>query len=200
MPESRTCLTDLDDRRRPHLHRSITNQSTKPHVPCLPITPLLTAACLSFATVLAAQADDRAFAQLTPTTHLGYASSSTTTASGSAIADNDYSAGPAAGADAATTVLLPQYPGGEATLSEVLRLNLDYPAVAQENGIEGTCVLRVRIDESGRASVQGVVQSLSHECDAAAIAAVEGLETFTPARLNGKASGRTVRIAVAFKL
>ncbi len=165
------------------------------------ITTTLTTLCLALATGVAAQGDLNALAQVTPTAHVAYAGSQANSAAVGAEAAAEYSAVSAAeNVDAAATVLLPHYAAGDAALAEALRVRLQYPAVAQENGIEGTCVLRVRIDEGGRATVTGVVESLSADCDAAATAAVEGLGAFTPARLDGRAFGRTVRIAVEFKL
>ncbi len=100
----------------------------------------------------------------------------------------------------ATTVLMPAYAAGAAELEATLAAALVYPAVAQNNGIEGTVVLRVRIDEQGGATVTHVIESVSEDCDAAAVAAVESLGAFTPARLRGRAFARNIRVAVDFKL
>lgn len=106
---------------------------------------------------------------------------------------------PAAPAAAATR-LLPTYAGGTDALTAAIAERLEYPAIAQANGIEGTIVLRVRIDETGAAHVTDVVEGLSEDCDAAAVAAVEALPAFTPARLEGRAFARNVRVAVRFSL
>ena len=103
-------------------------------------------------------------------------------------------------APAAATVLLPTYAGGTEALAAAIASRLEYPAVAQANAIEGTVVLRVRIDETGAASVTDVVEGLSADCDAAAVAAVESLPAFTPARLDGQPFARNVRVAVRFSL
>ena len=106
----------------------------------------------------------------------------------------------ATAAPMAATRLMPAYDGGTDALVEAIASRLEYPAIAQANGVEGTVVLRVRIDERGRATVSQVIEGLSTECDAAAVAAVEALEGFTPARLNGRAFARNVCVAVNFSL
>lgn len=103
-------------------------------------------------------------------------------------------------APVAVTRLMPVYAGGVDVLVEAIAAGLAYPAIAQANGIEGTVVLRVRVDEEGRASVSQVIEGLTPQCDAAAVAAVEALDGFSPALLGGRAFARSVRIAVRFSL
>ena len=103
-------------------------------------------------------------------------------------------------APAAVTRLLPTYAGGADALAAAIASRLEYPAIAQANGIEGAVILRVRIDETGAAHVVDVVEGLSTDCDAAAVAAVESLPAFTPARLEGRPFARNVRVAVRFSL
>ena len=60
--------------------------------------------------------------------------------------------------------------------------------------------MEARIDETGAASVVEVVEGLTADCNAAAVAAVESLGAFSPARLEGRAFARNVRVAVRFSL
>ena len=101
-------------------------------------------------------------------------------------------------ADAAGTMLLPAYPGGEEALGDALGAVVAYPELAEANGIEGEVVLRVHVDASGRATAREVVESLGYGCDEAAAAAVADLSTWQPARLRGRAFGRDVLVRFAF--
>ena len=102
--------------------------------------------------------------------------------------------------EAYATRLLPEYPGGTQLLANALAARLEYPVLEEENGIEGTVVLRVEISEEGRPRVVDILESLTPACDAAAVSAVEGLADFLPARLEGRAFARRVRVGVRFVL
>ena len=102
--------------------------------------------------------------------------------------------------ESSATVLMPQYVGGTHELVEAIQANLKYPATAQENGVEGTVILRVLIDETGNVAAATVDESLTADCDAAALSAVAKLNGFLPARLEGRPFKRSMRIAVNFHL
>ncbi len=95
---------------------------------------------------------------------------------------------------------MPRFPGGRCALLQSLKEYLAYPAEAKEFGIEGTVWLMVEIDESGRAQVAEIVESLGSACDSAAIAAVSQLPRWEPARLNGRPFARCFRLPITFEL
>ena len=100
----------------------------------------------------------------------------------------------------AVTRLLPVFDGGTAALEAAIADRLEYPAVAQANGVEGVVVVRVRIDAAGVVSRVEIVEGVSPECDAAAAAAVASLPAFAPALLDGRPFARNVRVAARFSL
>ena len=77
------------------------------------------------------------------------------------------------------------YPGGEAALLQFVSKNLVYPAIAQEQELQGTVVLRFKVDVDGSVSAVKVEKSLSKECDQAAAAVVRKLLRFVPAKQQG---------------
>lgn len=77
------------------------------------------------------------------------------------------------------------YPGGEAALLKFVSENLVYPQIAQEQEIQGTVVLRFRVEKDGSVGQIVVRKSLSKECDQAAAKVVSKLHRFTPAKQQG---------------
>ena len=77
------------------------------------------------------------------------------------------------------------YPGGEAALLKFISDNLVYPSIAQEQEIQGTVVLRFRVEKDGSVGQIVVKSSLSRECDQAAARVVKKLHRFTPAKQQG---------------
>lgn len=77
------------------------------------------------------------------------------------------------------------YPGGEAALLKFISDNLVYPAIAQEQELQGTVVLRFRVEKDGSVGQIVVRKSLSRECDQAAAKVVSKLHRFTPAKQQG---------------
>ena len=77
------------------------------------------------------------------------------------------------------------YPGGEAALLNFVSKNLVYPAIAQEQELQGVVVLRFKVDVDGSVSTVKVEKSLSRECDQAAADVVKKLHRFVPAKQQG---------------
>lgn len=77
------------------------------------------------------------------------------------------------------------YPGGEPALLKFISDNLVYPNIAQEQEIQGTVVLRFRVEKDGSIGEIVIKKGLSKECDMAAAAVVKKLHRFTPARQQG---------------
>lgn len=75
----------------------------------------------------------------------------------------------------------------------------DYPAAARREGIEGTVVLSIVIDEQGRVVRATVVQGLGHGLDEAAVAAAKAT-LWHPATVAGRPVQSTRRFDVRFTL
>lgn len=78
------------------------------------------------------------------------------------------------------------YPGGEAALRQFVNKNFECPAIAQEQELQGTIILRFKVDVDGSVSAVKIEKSLSRECDRAAVDVVRKLSRFTPARKDGR--------------
>ena len=77
------------------------------------------------------------------------------------------------------------YPGGEAALLAFISKNLVYPQIAVEQELQGTVILRFRVNADGSVGDIIVKKSLSRECAQAAADVVKKLKRFVPAKQQG---------------
>ncbi|MDY5767657.1 MAG: TonB family protein [Alloprevotella sp.] len=92
------------------------------------------------------------------------------------------------------------YPGGEAALLNFVSKNLVYPAIAQEQELQGVVVLRFKVDVDGSVSTVKVEKSLSRECDQAAADVVKKLHRFVPAKQQGHPVPVWFRLPIRFRI
>ena len=92
------------------------------------------------------------------------------------------------------------YPGGEAALIAFVNKNVVYPAIAQEQELQGVVVLRFKVDVDGSVSAVKVEKSLSRECDQAAADVVRKLHSFVPAKQQGHPVPVWFRLPVRFRI
>ena len=84
----------------------------------------------------------------------------------------------------------PTFPGGEQALLAYIAKNVKYPAIAQEQDIQGVVQVRFVVLEDGRVGQASVVKSLEKSCDEEALRVVRSLPRFLP----GKQQGKAVRV------
>lgn len=101
------------------------------------------------------------------------------------------------GAMADTT---PVYPGGDAAIQEYMSANMQYPATAMENGIEGVVSLECRILADGSVGRVKVARMVDPDLEAEALRLVKGMPAWTPAEKDGQPVEATVTVAVTFTL
>ena len=77
------------------------------------------------------------------------------------------------------------YPGGEAALLQFINKNLVYPSIAIEQELQGTVVVRFRVEKDGSIGKIVIKKGLSTECDEAAAEVVSKLKRFVPAKQQG---------------
>lgn len=83
-----------------------------------------------------------------------------------------------------------QFPGGNAALLAYVASHIKYPAIAQEQEIQGTVMLRFVVETNGSVGEVQVVRGLESHCDKEAVRVVKSLPRFVPA----KQQGRPVRV------
>lgn len=95
---------------------------------------------------------------------------------------------------------MPQFPGGESALAGFVGKNLTYPVSAQENGIQGTVIVRFRVEKDGSISHVQILRSLDPACDKEAIRIIKSLPKFIPGKQNGVSVAVWYTFPVKFKL
>lgn len=97
-------------------------------------------------------------------------------------------------------VRTPEFEGGQDALDAFIQKNLDYPALAERNNVEGTVIIRFKVLETGIISDIEVEKPLGMGCDEAAIALVKSMPDWTPGVQGGRAITTSVRLPVQFRL
>ena len=93
------------------------------------------------------------------------------------------------------------YPGGDAALLQWVSSNIQYPTMAQEEGIEGRVYLKFVVEKDGSIGKVEVARGKHKELDAEAMRVVKKIpKKFTPAKQNGQAVRSWFTLPVTFKL
>ena len=95
---------------------------------------------------------------------------------------------------------MPTFPGGIKALMEYISTNLNYPAEAAKNNIEGTVVLKFVVQKTGEIGEVSVVRSVDKLLDAEAIRVCKTLPNFNPGIKDGKPVAVFFHLPIAFKL
>jgi protein TonB len=86
---------------------------------------------------------------------------------------------------------MPEFPGGMGALISYLGKTVDYPVIAQENGIQGKVYVAFVINSDGQVSDAKVIRGVDGSLDKEALRVVNGMPKWKP----GKQSGRAVRVS-----
>ena len=95
---------------------------------------------------------------------------------------------------------MPQYPGGDKEMMAYLSKNIKYPVIAQEQGTQGTVVLRFVVGKNGEVTDVTVMRSLDPSCDKEAIRVVKSMPKWVPGKQNGNPVLVYYTLPVRFKL
>ena len=95
---------------------------------------------------------------------------------------------------------MPQFPGGDAELMKFLSDNIVYPAMAQENNVQGKVIVQFVVTKTGDIGEVKVVKSVDRDLDNEAVRLVKKLPKFIPGRMNGQAVNVWYTLPVQFKL
>jgi len=95
---------------------------------------------------------------------------------------------------------MPYFPGGEVALMKWLGENVTYPIGASQQGIQGRVVVRYIVRSDGSIDDVQIVRSLSQECDAAAVRAVQAMPKWTPGKQKGEPVDVYYTLPILFKL
>lgn len=95
---------------------------------------------------------------------------------------------------------MPTFPGGDAKLMEWLGKNIKYPAIAEENGVQGRVIVRFVVGKDGSISQASVVRSVDPSLDKEALRVVKAMPRWIPGKQNGAAVPVWFTLPVTFQL
>jgi len=79
-----------------------------------------------------------------------------------------------------------EFPGGYPGIMKFIQENFVIPNSVLDEGNGGRVVLRFVVEKDGQISNVSVIQSLSNDCDKAAIKVVQRMQNWKPAKNNGR--------------
>jgi protein TonB len=96
---------------------------------------------------------------------------------------------------------MPEFPGGQDSMAKFISDNLIYPALAQENNIQGRVVVQFIVEEDGRISnVKLVSTPLGWGLDEAAIRVIKKMPNWKPGKQRGEPVKVRFVIPIRFQL
>ena len=99
-----------------------------------------------------------------------------------------------------TVEQMPEFPGGMEEMMKFLQRNIQYPANAAKNEVEGRVILQFVVEKDGQIGDVKVVRSVDPELDAEAMRVVKSMPNFIPGRQDGKPVAVLYTIPISFKL
>lgn len=94
----------------------------------------------------------------------------------------------------------PTFPGGEAEMLKFLSANIKYPALARENGIQGTVVLSFVVQADGAVGEVTILRDIGAGCGKEVLRVVSMMPRWTSGEANGKPVRVRYTLPVRFKL
>jgi len=94
----------------------------------------------------------------------------------------------------------PSFPGGEAELMKFLNKNIEYPALAKENNIQGVAVLTFVVNKDGSVSDVAIVKEIGGGCGKEAVRVVRTMPKWSAGEANGHPVKVRFTLPVRFRL
>ena len=95
---------------------------------------------------------------------------------------------------------MPEFPGGEVKLLEVIESNINFPANAAEKRIQGRVVVKFVVKKDGNVGEVIVLRGKDPDLDKEAVRVVKSLPKFIPGKMNGQPVAVWYTVPVNFKL
>lgn len=94
----------------------------------------------------------------------------------------------------------PAFPGGDEALQAYLTENMQYPAIARSNGIEGVVEVSFTVKADGSIGAIKISRMIDPELEAEAIRLVKKMPAWIPADKGGKAVDSEAMLKIPFIL
>jgi len=94
----------------------------------------------------------------------------------------------------------PSFPGGEPSLMKFLAEQIQYPALARENAIQGTVALSFVVDKDGGITDIHILKDIGAGCGKEALRVLKSMPKWTPGEANGQPVKVRYTLPIRFKL
>ena len=95
---------------------------------------------------------------------------------------------------------MPMFPGGDEALMKYLGKNIKYTRMAQDRGVQGTCIIEFVVNKDGSVVDPVVLRKLDPDLDNNALEVVKKMPRWQPGLQRGKPVRVKYRLPVAFRL
>ena len=95
---------------------------------------------------------------------------------------------------------MPSFPGGPSALFQFLSANIQYPATAEDNGIQGRVIVTFVVERDGSITDVKVVKSVDPSLDKEAVRVIKSMPRWQPGKQNGSAVRVKYTTPVTFRL
>jgi protein TonB len=95
---------------------------------------------------------------------------------------------------------MPEFPGGQAALLKWISDHIKYPAVAEENGIQGRVVCTFVVERDGSVTDVQVARSIDPSLDKEAVRVLKQMPRWNPGKQNGSSVRVKYTVPVTFRL
>ncbi len=95
---------------------------------------------------------------------------------------------------------MPEFPGGEAALRAYIAKSINYPVIAQENGIQGKVYVTFVVDKDGGISDAKIARGVDPSLDKEALRVVNALPKWKPGKQRGKPVRVSYTVPISFVL
>lgn len=94
---------------------------------------------------------------------------------------------------------MPKFPGGDSGLYSFIASNLNYPAMAIENNVQGRVIVQFVVKKDGSIGDVTVKRSVDRDLDAEAVRVCKKLPKFIPGKLNGQPVNVMYTVPITFR-
>jgi protein TonB len=95
---------------------------------------------------------------------------------------------------------MPNFPGGQKALMDLIYKNITYPQDAAENGIEGKVILRFVINSEGKIVQPSISKGLYPSIDREVLKVIAKIPKFEPGKIGGKPVSVWYALPITFKM
>ena len=100
-----------------------------------------------------------------------------------------------------STEILPAFPGGQKALENFFEKNIEYPADATDNGIEGTVNMNFAVDEKGKVYAPKITSdNIGYGIEKESLRVFAKMPTWTPGQIKGKNVKTRYTLPIKFQL